>query len=254
MRRYCNSVRPCSVHHDSELTNSERDGGNGSNAAERCKTRPLPAAAAPPTIAAWETRTPRPSGPRRKRRERLIIWGITGVGALAGASVVWGWFAAEPPMAGPPDFVRSYNELGDSYGALNALFSGLAFAGVIVAILLQSAELRLQREELEDTRQVMEKHAEAAEQQRVALKAQRRAQLLQAAMLGAIDRARRADAAWDAWKLNRQKGEPTQTYARQCDQAIEDLFITIALELSIGDGALMRWGHGTTHDDHRMVP
>lgn len=43
-------------------------------------------------------------------------------------------------------------EVGDTFGAVNALFSGLAFAGVIFAILLQRSELKLQRHELELTR------------------------------------------------------------------------------------------------------
>ncbi len=34
-------------------------------------------------------------------------------------------------------------QAGDLYGSINALFSGLAFAGVIVAILLQREELAL---------------------------------------------------------------------------------------------------------------
>ena len=42
---------------------------------------------------------------------------------------------------------------GDRYGAINALFSGLAFAGVIVAILMQRRELELQRNELNATRE-----------------------------------------------------------------------------------------------------
>ena len=37
---------------------------------------------------------------------------------------------------------------GDMFGAVNALFSGLAFVGVIIAILLQRQELQLQRTEL----------------------------------------------------------------------------------------------------------
>lgn len=44
---------------------------------------------------------------------------------------------------------------GDMFGAVNALFSGLAFAGVIYAILLQRHELALQRRELDLTRQVL---------------------------------------------------------------------------------------------------
>jgi len=42
--------------------------------------------------------------------------------------------------------------LGDMFGTLNALFSGLAFAGIIFTILLQRKELKYQREELQATR------------------------------------------------------------------------------------------------------
>jgi hypothetical protein len=41
---------------------------------------------------------------------------------------------------------------GDMFGSVNALFSGLAFAGVILAIFMQRDELSLQRQELEATR------------------------------------------------------------------------------------------------------
>jgi hypothetical protein len=37
-------------------------------------------------------------------------------------------------------------QFGDLFGSVNALFSGLAFAGLIYAILLQRQELSLQRE------------------------------------------------------------------------------------------------------------
>lgn len=42
---------------------------------------------------------------------------------------------------------------GDMFGASNALFTGLSFVGVIIAILLQSQELKLQRNELQSTRE-----------------------------------------------------------------------------------------------------
>ncbi|MGV6844937.1 MAG: hypothetical protein ACWA42_02275 [Lutibacter sp.] len=48
---------------------------------------------------------------------------------------------------------------GDMFGAVNALFSGLAFAGIIITIILQSRELKLQREELADTRKVFEEQS-----------------------------------------------------------------------------------------------
>lgn len=50
---------------------------------------------------------------------------------------------------------------GDMFGAVNTLFSGLAFAGVIYAIFLQSQELELQRKELELTRSELSKSAAA---------------------------------------------------------------------------------------------
>lgn len=41
---------------------------------------------------------------------------------------------------------------GDMFGAVNALFSGLALFGIITTIIIQQKELTLQREELSDTR------------------------------------------------------------------------------------------------------
>ena len=46
-------------------------------------------------------------------------------------------------------------QFGDLFGSVNALFSGLAFAFLIYAILLQKDELSLQREELKLQREEM---------------------------------------------------------------------------------------------------
>lgn len=54
---------------------------------------------------------------------------------------------------------------GDMFGAVNTLFSGLAFAGVIYAIILQGKELALQRQELEMTRGELAKAAKAQTEQ-----------------------------------------------------------------------------------------
>jgi len=54
---------------------------------------------------------------------------------------------------------------GDMFGFANALFSGLALAGVIVAILLQSRELSLQRSELERATVEMARQREQFEEQ-----------------------------------------------------------------------------------------
>ncbi|KIO37863.1 hypothetical protein DB48_03110 [Shewanella sp. cp20] len=50
---------------------------------------------------------------------------------------------------------------GDSFGIVTSMFSGLAFAGMIITILLQREELGLQREELRETR------LEIAEQKKI---------------------------------------------------------------------------------------
>jgi hypothetical protein len=62
--------------------------------------------------------------------------------------------------------VKDWNargNFGDSFGGINALFSGLAFAGIIYTILLQKKELTLQRQEMADTRVELRRSAEAQE-------------------------------------------------------------------------------------------
>ncbi|MDF1666975.1 MAG: cell envelope integrity protein TolA [Planctomycetota bacterium] len=98
--------------------------------------------------------------------------------------------------------------IGDSFGAVNALFTGLALIGAVYAISLQTKELKatresnveqfklqrdqleLQREELrltrlemEAQREQLERSAKAQEQSEIALKAQTEAMLAQVAAL-----------------------------------------------------------------------
>lgn len=63
-------------------------------------------------------------------------------------------------------------QYGDMFGAVNALFSGLAFAGLIFALLLQQQELNLQREELRLTREELHSQTKTlAEQAKTSLRA-----------------------------------------------------------------------------------
>lgn len=59
----------------------------------------------------------------------------------------------------------SRTEIAEIAGPLEALFAGLAFAGVIIAILQQREELALQREELRLTREEMEQSTQALNDQ-----------------------------------------------------------------------------------------
>ena len=63
-------------------------------------------------------------------------------------------------------------QVGDSFGAISALFGGLAFAGLIYTIYLQRNELQLQREELKLQREEMAKSREQLSKQVTFLKAQ----------------------------------------------------------------------------------
>lgn len=67
----------------------------------------------------------------------------------------------------PPD--KESQELwgvfGDSFGALNTLFSGLAFTGIIVSIFLQSIELKETRNEIKNQGKQFEAQTEALNKQ-----------------------------------------------------------------------------------------
>jgi hypothetical protein len=73
----------------------------------------------------------------------LIFIGVIGL---------WGfsWWYVSKYQADPGAF-------GDMFGSINALFSGLAFAGIIITIILQSQELKEQRRELKLTRREFKK-------------------------------------------------------------------------------------------------
>lgn len=55
-------------------------------------------------------------------------------------------------------------QFGDLFGGLNAIFSGLAFAGLLLALYMQRKELSLQRQELALTREELEKSTKAQEE------------------------------------------------------------------------------------------
>lgn len=62
---------------------------------------------------------------------------------------------------------------GDMFGAINALFSGLAFSVLIYTMILQRIELKLQREELRSTRAELAGQKEQMELQNNTMRSQR---------------------------------------------------------------------------------
>tara|TARA_R110002073_G_scaffold72992_6_gene178570 strand:+ start:3531 stop:4475 length:945 start_codon:yes stop_codon:yes gene_type:complete len=55
------------------------------------------------------------------------------------------------------------NEFGDSFGYVNALFSGFAFAGVVLALLVQTAEFHLAQKERNENLEAQKEIADQAE-------------------------------------------------------------------------------------------
>ena len=72
--------------------------------------------------------------------------------------VVAGFGAASWCYFGKPCNAAAF---GDMFGAINALFSALAFAGVVYAMLQQQQALLYQFQEMEDTRKAMQQAAKA---------------------------------------------------------------------------------------------
>lgn len=90
-----------------------------------------------------------------------------GVSLIIIISALWGanWY-----------FLFDQNDrgtFGDMFGAVNSLFSGLAFSGIIITILLQRQELAFQREELAHTREEIRGQKEQMELQNETLNIQR---------------------------------------------------------------------------------
>ncbi len=100
---------------------------------------------------------------KNKKRRGLIILIFLGV-LLWGASWIFAYIYF-------PDWPTRSN-FGEMFGAVNALFSGVALAGVVYTIWLQQEELRLQREELQLTRKELIRAAEAQEKSEKALSLQ----------------------------------------------------------------------------------
>lgn len=100
----------------------------------------------------------------KKNYKPYIIWAVIIVIALWGLSWLFIWLGFPKEDRGT---------FGDMFGAVNALFSGLAFAGLIVTLLFQKEELGLQRNELTQTRDELKNQRLEFEAQNATLKLQR---------------------------------------------------------------------------------
>lgn len=142
----------------------------------------------------------------------LILWSLT-----------WLLMLFKPDVRGT---------IGDMFGAVNALFSGFAFLGVIYAILLQKTELSLQREELSLTRGELAKSANAQEKSEEALRMQAEAMAKTAiintltASLSSLEKRAGAislSGLSDEVEVKRKKKEKLQSKAREIIRKLDGL-------------------------------
>lgn len=105
-----------------------------------------------------------------KEETKSLLW-VWIVLAIIGVIAMWSvsWFLINRNI----DCSTDRGTFGDMFGAVNALFSGLAFAGLIATLLYQREELKLQREELAQTREELKGQREEFEEQNKTMKRQR---------------------------------------------------------------------------------
>jgi hypothetical protein len=84
---------------------------------------------------------------------RLVVRAIFIVLFIWGAS----WFS----IANLFDEVESRGQFGDMFGAVNALFSGLAFAAIVITLHLQRIDLQVQREDFDTSQRTLQAATEA---------------------------------------------------------------------------------------------
>ncbi len=123
-------------------------------------------------------------------------------------------------------------QFGDMFGAVNALFSGFAFAILILALWLQRQELSLQREELQHTREELRRTADAQEatlavlREQVALLTVSSQVSALAALLEAHQRTKHKDADAVGFKLERME--------RDLDTRLTALGLSIGAKHPVG--------------------
>lgn len=100
----------------------------------------------------------------KKNNTRFFILSLVAVVVLWAISAIIIYF-----------YGHSWSErgtIGDMFGAVNALFSGLAFAGLLFTIMLQRQDIDIQREEMMINRKELEKSVEVQHLSQQALTAQ----------------------------------------------------------------------------------
>jgi hypothetical protein len=106
------------------------------------------------------------------RNKRRIFIAILSAMVIMAVVALWGgaWYWIDANIVSSDSTIATdeaaRGTFGDKFGAINALFSGLAFAGIIVTLALQRQDLAQQRVEIERTNQELIAHGVTLKRQR----------------------------------------------------------------------------------------
>jgi len=97
-------------------------------------------------------------------RKPVLFWFLVAGLPLIGVAVLL-IICGMVPIWMHPDKIENAGAFGDSFGFTNAIISGLALVGVIIAVILQSQELKLTREEMKASVEAQQKSEAALAEQ-----------------------------------------------------------------------------------------
>lgn len=122
---------------------------------------------------------------------------------------------------------------GDSYGSVNALFTGLAFAGLIFTVLLQQREIKLQREDFSEQLDEMQMSREEVARQSQILEHQLalttkthdlgRAELRFKILDAKISELEMKSHAWNESGRAKHSGSAIEAVVKQMERQLEEL-------------------------------
>lgn len=103
-----------------------------------------------------------PSAPPSLHIRRVLLASFGGIAFIV---FIYGLFLVAKTWPIDEYSISKAGTFGDSFGALNSLFTGLGFAGLLTTIFLQREDLRLTRAELSETRAEIKLQSRTFQQQ-----------------------------------------------------------------------------------------
>jgi hypothetical protein len=156
----------------------------------------------------------------RSNRKLIMAWIVLSILIIAGTPLYHLLLKCLEPL------ITKRGLFGDQFGALNATFTGLAFIGVIISILLQHSELRANNAAFRETaaaqRESIEAQRESLRVQQIDAELQANLQIVVALGQKLQHNASRLDAVGEVLKDVKLQGERRKKYEDLLIKLVED--------------------------------